>query len=614
MEIYLDFYFLSLEKGDFLFMKTKIKFFFIVVVVISMALQPTISTAEISEAVSYLQSQPQDAWTTMALAASGQVGVPIDHLTSVSGTTATDYAKTILALAAVGENPATFGNLDYIAKLKTYHADNQMGDSGLLNDDIWSILALASVGQVDSTEAVAAKNFILANQNVDGGWGYAIGVASDTNDTAAAIMALVEAGVSPSDSVITNAVNYLATAQNDDGGFGYQPGSDSDSGSDSWVISALYKIGQQPTSWSAGDENKTPIDHLESLQDVDGGFWWVTEGMSEWNNKAMTPYAVIALSEKSYPVGYYQTIEEQNPGTYHLLIEDSSNTICDIYVSGTTAMDLLENAAKTCQYSYNITEESFGLYLRGINEDEAEGLIGWLYFVNYISAPVGAADYILEDGDAVLFYYGQWGWSPTRLSVSDDELDSGENLSMTAEYFDGEIWLPLAGAAIKGGDQNYITNSSGQVTTVLPDGYYNLYIDQESFVRSQKVEVDVGEGVNQNVGLTVEIGQRSVAGSSIALVVDVEQINFGYLQPGQSANQSVILSNEGTVDLTVGASISGDTVFTSGIKINDSSPNQYSESLNSDQSKATTVSLAVPESYLGAGIKSGELIFWASSR
>jgi hypothetical protein len=268
--------------------------------------QPKITKAGALEAVNYLNTQPQDAWITQALVASGATDAPVDHLESVAETSypTTDYAKAILALAAVGENPTSFGNTDYVAKLKSYYDGNQMGDVGLVNDDIWSILSLASVYQADSAEAVAAKNFLLANQNADGGWGYAVGGDSDTNDTAAAIMALTEAGVSSADMAIANAINYFQSLQNDDGGFPYNPvwGSDSDSGSDAWVISALYKIGQNPTAWDKGGNN--PVTHLESLQDTDGGYWWV--GVSDWNNKAMTPYAVIALSGKSFPVAYYE--------------------------------------------------------------------------------------------------------------------------------------------------------------------------------------------------------------------------------------------------------------------------------------------------------------------
>ena len=69
-------------------------------------------SAGVPEAVTYLEAETANEWITMALAAAGQSSVSTAHLTSVSGTLATDYAKAILALTAVGENPATFGNTD----------------------------------------------------------------------------------------------------------------------------------------------------------------------------------------------------------------------------------------------------------------------------------------------------------------------------------------------------------------------------------------------------------------------------------------------------------------------------------------------------------------------
>lgn len=254
-------------------MKTKI-FLIGSVVLIAMFL-PSFVLAGVPEAVTYLSSQTQDAWITQALIAAGENDVPTSRLSSVPEggfNPANDYAKTILALAAAGQNPTTFGNIDYVAKLKSYYDGSQMGDASLLNDDIWSILALASVFQADSTEAVAAKDFLIAKQNADGGWGYDLIGGSDTNDTAAAIMALVEVGISASDSVITKALDYLRSLQNTDGGFPYNPdwGSDSDSGSDSWVICALNKIGQDPViNWTIldGDGNShNPITNLGMME------------------------------------------------------------------------------------------------------------------------------------------------------------------------------------------------------------------------------------------------------------------------------------------------------------------------------------------------------------
>ena len=596
-------------------MKAKIKKILFYLVMLAIVFQPTLATADIPEAVTYLKSLPDDPWVTMALAAAGEASIAKGHLHSVSGNLATDYAKTILALSAVGENSRTFGTLDYIAKLKTYYNNNQIGDQNLLNDDAWSILALASVGEVNSPEAQAAKNFLLVHQNTDGGWSYSVGAGSDSNDTAAVIMALVEAGVSVSNPVIVNALAYLQSAQNNDGGIGYQVGSNSDSGSDSWAISALHKVGINPSSWNKGGNN--PISHLQSLQDDDGGFWWVTEGTSEWNNKAMTPYAVIALAGESYPVGYYQDSPPAT-GTYHLRLEGSTNTICDTQVNGNTALDLVKNAASVCGYTYNITQESYGLYLRGINNEEAQGMSGWLYFVNNISPLVGADSYTLAAGDEVLFYFGEWGWNPTRLSVSNTEIDPGQTVGVTAEYFNGQTWLPLPNARLKINQEERAADALGHLSLVINNnGIYNIYVETTGFVRSEKKTVTVGDTVSQHLGLQVEIDQTAggnIGGEAIALVVTPSQLNFGKLKPGESADQSVTLSNQGTVNLVVGANVSGDAVFIAGVKINSNAYSQYTETLVPTESKSATVTLAVPESYLASGVKNGELIFWAASQ
>lgn len=597
-------------------MKRKFKSFWVGLIMLTLVFQPVLVAAGMPEAVTYLQAQTQDAWTTMALAAASQSSIPTSHLASVSGTLATDYAKTILALAAVGENPATFGSVDYVAQLKTYHNNNQMGSASLLNDDMWAILALASVGEVNSAEAADAKNFILAHQNPDGGFGYAAsGNNSDTNDTAAAIMALVEEGLNPSDSVITNALAYIQTAQNSDGGIGYEVGSASDSGSDSWVISALAKVNIDPTTWDQGGNN--PLTHLQSLQDDDGGFWWVEEGTSEWNNKAMTAFAVIALSGKSYPVGYYQG-EQPTPGTYHLRIEGQANTICDTQVTGVTALEVVENAAEICDYTYTITQESYGPYLRAINDEAAHDLVGWLYFVNNVSPPIGAANYNLSEGDEVLWYYGEWGWNPTRINASPAEIDPGQTVAVTAEYFNGTDWLPLPNAQLKINAEEKIADALGHLSLVINNnGIYQIYVDTIGFVRSEKVTVTVGDTISQQVGLQVEIDQSesgNIGGEAIALVVTPSQLNFGTLKPGESASQEVTLNNGGTVGLLVDAEVTGDAVFISGIKINDNSYSEYSEILVPTESKTANVSLTVPGSYLASGIKTGELIFWATSQ
>lgn len=598
-------------------MKRKIKQSLVGFMLLLMLFQPIFIKADVTDSVAYLEAQTQDPWVTQALVAAGVSGVPTSHLAEVSGTLATDYAKTILALAATGENPATFGSIDYVAKLKTYFSNNQMGDEGLINDDMWSILALASVNEVDADEVVAAKNFILANQNTDGGWGYGVGDDSDTNDTAAAIMALVEAGVSASDSVITDAVSYLQSLQNDDGGFPYNPiwGTDSDSGSDSWVISAIYKIGQNPINWDKGGNN--PISHLESLKDSDGGFWWVET--SDYNNKAMTAYAVIALSGKSFPIAYY---EAPSPSGFHLRIEGKNGNICDEYVEATTAMDIVENGALVCGYTYVISDSAYGPYLSQINDEAGEGMSGWMYFVNNESLMVGAGDYTLSEGDEILWYYGDWGWQPTRLLVDENNLDSGETILIEVQYFNGGSWFGLEGATVKGGDQEYITGSSGKVSASMPDDSYNLYAEKSGFVRSNEELVLFGQqSIPQSIGLVVEIeqggdndGDGDVLGEAIIFEITPDNVNFGKMNPGNTGLHVLNIENSGTVDLEIEASVTGDSLFTDNLELDSAGWASYNTELDALEDEDVEIGLTVPADYLGSGVKSGELIFWAQAK
>jgi len=599
-------------------MRKTLKKLLFAAVVVALAIPPLPTSAGLSEAVSYTLSQPQDAWATIALVAAGQVP-NVSHLSEVSGTLSTDYAKTILALAASGNNPSTFGSVDYVTKLETYFDGTQFGSIDLFNDDAWSILALASVGKSGLNSAVASKNFLLSKQQIDGGWGYGAGLGSDTNSTAAVVMALLSAGVSADNSVIVNALNYLQTAQNADGGFGYEVGQSSDSGSTAWVVSALNKAGQTSANWTNG--GKSPIDFLESMQDSDGGFWWVEEGTSDWNNKAMTSHVMIALSGKAHPVGYFTVAQEeetQPEGSYRIRIEGSTSQICDTYAYGITAMDLLIDASDKCDFTYVVTETSFGPYVSAIGNDVSQGLDGWSYMINYEGASIGAADYNLQDGDSILWFFGDWDQKPTRLSATDSTVELGEGINFVGEYYDGSSWSRLSEGVLKINGVDYQLNQNGEVAVEFDEaGIYKAHVQKSGFIRSQKLTIDVGGAVSQGVELTVEVDQGEVgevAGDAIALLVSPSALDFGTLKPGESSNKEVTLTNVGTVGLTVGSSASGDTVFTQGITIDGGSFNQYSTSLSIDSSKTAEVSLTIPFSYLGSGVKKGDLIFWATAQ
>ena len=274
------------------------------------------SDTEVEDAVDYLLNEQgsdgnigsfaTSAWAVMALAAAEEedaVGELIDYLEDEadlnSSSSATDWARMILAICAAGEDPTDFGGEDYVDGLLDTREDDgdylQIGDTELLNDDIWAIIALKAANESIPADVV---DFVIAYQNDDGGWGIDINSDSDVDVTAAGIMALV-AAEADADAEIDDALAFLRDSRNDDGGFPENPGDESNAASDAWAILAIRAAGEDPdgTDWDYGG---TPVEHLLSLQDEDG-FFCETDGDSatpEW----MTCYAIPALLGEPYPV------------------------------------------------------------------------------------------------------------------------------------------------------------------------------------------------------------------------------------------------------------------------------------------------------------------------
>ena len=447
-----------------------------------------------------------------------------------------------------------------------------------------------------------AKNFILTNQNSDGGWGYAKEGSSDTNDTAVAIMALLEADNEPDDLVITKAVDFLKSSQNNDGGFPYLPGGESDSGSDAWAISAIYKLGQNPIDWKKNGEN--PIGHLKSLQRTDGSFKWVAS--EDKGYPILTAYAVIALAEKSYPVNRL----------HRLRIEGKDDQVCDDYIKAGTALDAVQNGAEICGYTYFIEQSSLGLYLKKINNEEPHDVIGWLYFVNWQTPMIGAADYALEPGDEVLWYFGEWGWLPTKLTLAGEKVDPGNNLEAKVEYFENSLWKPLAGATIYVDSQTFITDSAGVADLIInTPGIYQVFAQMSGYVRSNQISLSVGGGINQNVGLRVEIISPIIPViPEIAFSIDKNQIDFGKLTPGAQASDQLSIQNAGNNRIYLEGIVSGEQVFRENITLDNLDWPDFSTIINTGSGKNVLVGLTIPSNWTSFGVKEGDLTFWAISK
>jgi iron complex transport system substrate-binding protein len=291
------------------------------------------SDARIQQALGYLRTLQNDdggfsnpgeesslsntQWVIMALVAAGENPhdwtkngqSPIDYLSTNAKnlTGSTDYERMILALIAAGADPRAFAGRDFVMELKQTYLEENGQFSDFTYTTIWGILALSSAEEDVSKSA----EWLKKQQNADGGFAWVPGEKSDFDDTAAVIEALIAAGERPDSTVIRDALEYLHAGQNTDGGFRYYGTSPSNAASDAWVIQALVACGQDPRdeTWTVNGTN--PVDHLLSLQQSDGSFYYTSYIKS--NPGYMTVCALMALLGQPHPIKPRPQVQPPKP-------------------------------------------------------------------------------------------------------------------------------------------------------------------------------------------------------------------------------------------------------------------------------------------------------------
>jgi len=368
-------------------------------------------------------------------------------------------SKNILALTAMqSDDYETLNSL--LTVINNNFVDNQLGSSELLNDDFWGLLALSSLHSEDNISSI--KEFILSNQNEDGCWSWSTTGESDSNDTAAAILSLLETDLTISSSEIVLALDYLHTIQNEDGGFGYDVNSESDGASTAWIISMFNKANIDINDWYVGDNN--PILFLQSLQLEDGSFAWLTG--DEEGSSMVTSYALLSLSNGTYPLNYIN-LNTNDTVNVDLRIEGPDNTICLASLEASNVLELLISGSEVCNFDYIVQDTEYGPYVSSVDNIDAEGMSGWQYWVNSASGMVAADEYILEAGDEVLWAYGEYGIQPTRVETNQNIFLTGEDITITTTYFDGSDWLVLENIEVYVNNDIYTTDESGQVNLTI---------------------------------------------------------------------------------------------------------------------------------------------------
>jgi Prenyltransferase and squalene oxidase repeat len=203
-----------------------------------------------SEAGSSTPSAVVTEWTMMGLRAAGVAPgavhrgggkTAIAFLASRSGgwSNAYNLERGILAVVAARYNPKVFAGRNLVAALRA-KIGSHGGIGPAANSTYWGVLALRAAG---SPVPARTLSYIRSRRHRNGGYAWSKSAAPDSNDTAAAVLALHAAGVGCGDVAIRRGLAYIRSAQGASHGYALLPGSSADSQSTSWAIQARHACG-----------------------------------------------------------------------------------------------------------------------------------------------------------------------------------------------------------------------------------------------------------------------------------------------------------------------------------------------------------------------------------
>lgn len=110
--------------------------------------------------------------------------------------------------------------------------------------------------------------------------------------------------------------------------------------------------------------------------------------------KIIVGIVIIAVAAGSLYYTTYRTAEGNV--TTMLIIENGERKVCEVSLAaGSTVFDLMT----ACDIPFE-EDGGFVTSINGVSQDASAGLY-WVYYVNGEFAQVGAADYIIQEGDEI---------------------------------------------------------------------------------------------------------------------------------------------------------------------------------------------------------------------
>ena len=358
------------------------------------------------------------------------------------GGAATDAERGILAgvaggiqtsrLAAVTD--AEKGNL--VARVAELFDGTQIGEPGLLNDDIFGVLALDQAG-APLPLLRQIVDYLRTRQLADGGWSWnaSPGATADIDMTGSAVAAFCAAGVGADDPDLQQALALLHASQDPATGGFVAPapfGIGVNTDTTAWVLSGLVQCGIDPQgpAWTTA-QGKTAFDYLLSMQKPDGHFAWTDEydGGAFETYSSVRPLMGVAFSSpaparldgSSPAVRPVATVADGTTVPITLVIDHGPAAddvrICRVDVAAGSSLGQVLGNAETastppgCVAGFAAQSDGGGTTVGALNGVAANGQYGWRAGVDGAPPEASLAEPI-GFGDLVFLQYGATVASP----------------------------------------------------------------------------------------------------------------------------------------------------------------------------------------------------------
>lgn len=265
----------------------------------------------------------------------------------------TEYSRVILALTAIGKNPADVAGYNLLYPLGDYEKTIWQG----INGAVWALIALDSgnyqIPQNTDASIQATRemyiNNILANQTSDGGWALS-GDSADSDITAMALQALSKYQDNEEVKAATEkALTCMSEKQYANGGFASREAENSESCAQ--VIAALCELGISLSDARFVKNGNTVIDSLLTYYESGKGFKHTKNGQTNQMTTEQCFYALVAVKRFNEGKNSLYNMSDaisvtDNSHTVGLVGKNADVKKMDVVSYGKTFADIAENESK----------------------------------------------------------------------------------------------------------------------------------------------------------------------------------------------------------------------------------------------------------------------------